>query len=202
MRGRLTLNKFQLVLGGTAFFTGLFLAVVAISEERYWGAAGCFAAGAALAITILLYDEGMSSNFWLASVCASALTLFSILDTFTSSHLVNPKEAEAQNDFVKELIQLEAGSARLNSRERRIVTAAFKTCVVQGYSDGMDMVVSAQKSIYFGPTLSLADGVNSALQSERPPRCLDYYRELRKTQPQLFMRMEKAHPWLLEANPS
>lgn len=196
------MNRFRLILGGMAFFTGVVLAVFAFSESRYWGAAGYLAAGLALAITILLFEDVMSPSFWLASTCTAALTLFSILDTFTSSHLANLKEAEAQSDFVTELMQLEAGSARLNSRERRIVTAALKTCVVQGYSDGMDMVVSAQKSIYFGPTLSLADGVNSALQSERPPRCLDYYRELRKTQPQLFIQMEKSHPWLLEANPS
>ncbi|MDD2056566.1 hypothetical protein N5D52_14930 [Pseudomonas sp. GD03860] len=196
------MNKFQLVFAAGAFFTGLVLAVLAILESRYWGAAGCLAAGLALAITILLFEDVMSPSFWLASTCTAALTLFSILDTFTSSHLVNLKEADAQNDFVTELMQLEAGSARLNSREKGIVTEALKTCVVQGYSDGMDMVVSAQKSIYFGPTLSLADGVNSALQIERPPRCLDYYRELRKTQPQLFMQMEKSHPWLLDSHPS
>lgn len=180
-----------------SFLAGIVLAFSAGFDGRYWGAAGCFAAGLALAFTILLYDGYVSLEFGIASVCAVALTLFSILETFTSSHLVNRQEGAAQAEFVSHLLRLEGGSAHLNATERKLVTEALRSCVTQGWRDGLDLTISAQKALYFGPALTLADEANAAFQDRRPLRCLDYYRELRRTQPTLFMRMERRHPWLL-----
>ncbi|MEF9671911.1 hypothetical protein QNM99_03650 [Pseudomonas sp. PCH446] len=154
-----------------------------------------------MAATLVLWEFWTSPSFWLAPVCAAALTFFSVVDVFTSSHAVNFEEAEAQNDFLNVLIHLEAGSSPLSAREKMLAGEAFNVCALQENQDQQELVLGAQKALYFGPALTLADGVNSALAGERPVRCLDYYRELRKTQAQLFLRMEARYPWLL-ANPS
>ncbi len=194
--------NYKLALSGAVFIVGLVLAVVAGIESRYWGAAGCFAAGLASAFTILLYDGYVSTQFGIASVFAIALTFFSILETFTSSPLVNRQEGDAQTEFILQLLQLEGGSAHLNSKERKLVTEALKSCVTQGWRDGLDLTISAHKALYFGPALTLVDEANAAFQDGRPLRCLDYYRDLRRTQPSLFTRMERRHPWLLETKPN
>lgn len=193
--------KIKLVLGGAALLTGIVLALIAFVDGRYWGGAGFVTAGIALATTIVLFEHWMSPAFWFAPVCAALLTSFSILDAFTSSHLVNLKEAEAQSDFLKSLIYLEAGTSPLTAREKQLANEAFKVCVMQGSQDQMELVVNAQKALSFGSALTLVDGANSALAGKQPVRCLDYYRELRKTQNQLFTEMEKKHPWLRETNP-
>lgn len=194
--------RVQLILGAAVFLMGVVLAIIALVEGRYWGFLGFIAAAVALAVSVVSYGNWMSSGFWLAPVCASALTCFSVLDVFASSHLINTKEASAQRDFVMRLMELEIESVHLNSAERSLVAEAFKTCSVQVYKDAGEMAANGQKALYFGPALTLADGVRSVAQGEQPLRCLAYYRELRKTQPQLFKGMEKRHPWLLKADPS
>lgn len=194
--------KIQLVSGAVAFLVGIVLAVIAIVDGRYWGGAGFLTAGIALAATIVLFEHWMSPGFWIAPVCAALLTIFSVIDAFTSSHLVNLKEAEAQRDFLKALIYLESGSSPLTARERKLANEAFKVCVIQGNLDQLELVVNSQKALYFGSALTLADGTNSVLNGEQPLRCLDYYRELRKNQPQLFIQMERLHPWLKQTSSS
>ncbi|WDH55350.1 hypothetical protein PUP75_11340 [Pseudomonas chlororaphis] len=188
---------FRLAVGGAALLAGLVLAVIAAIEGRFLGGAGSIAAGIALAVTVVFWEQCMSPGFWLAPVCATALTYFSIGDVLTSSHAVNSNEIEAQNDFLNLIINSQGGLSPISLREKKLVEAAFKACALQGIQDQQDLIVGAQKAIYFGSALTLADGVNSALTSEHPVRCLDYYRELRKTQPQLFVRFERNHPWLL-----
>jgi len=188
---------FRLALGVVAFLAGLVLAVIAAFEGRFLGGAGFVAAGIALAVTVVFWELWMSPGYWIAPVCATALTFFSIGDVLTSSHAVNFNEIEAQNDFMSLIINLQGGLSPMNLREKRLVEAAFKVCVLQGIQDQQELVIGAQKAIYFGSAMTLVDGVNSALTSEHPSRCLDYYRELRKTKPQIFVNFERNHPWLL-----
>ncbi|MDH2077204.1 hypothetical protein [Pseudomonas atacamensis] len=187
----------RLVIGGTALLAGLVLAAIAAFDGRFLGAAGFVAAGIALAVTVLFWEQWMNPGFWIASVCATALTFFSIGDVLTSSHAVNFNEIEAQNDFLSLIINLQGWSSPMSLREKKLVKAAFKVCALQGAQDQQELVIGAQKAIYFGSTVTLVDGVNSALITEHPVRCLDYYRELKKTQPQLFVKFERNHPWLL-----
>lgn len=188
---------FRLALGVAALLAGLLLAVIAVIEGRFLGGAGFIAAGIALAVTVVFWEKWMSPGFWVAPVCAAALTFLSIGDVLTSSHAVNFNEIEAQNDFLSLIINLHGGLSPMSLREKKLVEAAFKACALQGTQDQQELVIGAQKAIYFGSALTLADGVNSALTIEQPVRCLDYYRELKKTQPQLFVRFERNHPWLL-----
>ncbi|MEN5216352.1 hypothetical protein ABE484_10905 [Pseudomonas pudica] len=194
--------KIQLVSGAMALLAGIALAVIAIVDGRYWGGAGFFTAGIAFATAIVLFEHWLSPTFWFAPVCAALLTTFSVLDAFTSSHLMNLKEADAQRDFLKALINLEAGASPLSAQEKQVAIRAFKVCAIQGELDQLDLVVNSQKALYYGSGLTLADGVNSALDGDQPLRCLDYYRELRKTQPQLFIQIERMHPWLKETTSS
>lgn len=189
---------FRLASGVVALLAGLVLAVIAAIEGRFLGGAGFIAAGIALAATVVCWELWMSPGFWIAPVCATALTFFSIGDVLTSSHAVNFNEIEAQNDFLSLIINLQGGLlSPMSLHEKKLVEAAFKVCVMQGIQDQRELVIGAQKAIYFGSSLTLADGLNSALTSKHPARCLDYYRELRNTQPQIFVKFERNHPWLL-----
>lgn len=191
--------RIQLVLAVLALLVGLVLAVSAVSEERYWGFAVFSTAGIALAATIIFIKDCMSPKFWFSSVCAALLILFSVFDVITSSHLF--KEAEAQRDFLRTLIELEIGPSNLTVQEKRFASQAFRVCAVQNELDQMGLVVNSYKALYFGSVLTLADGTNSLLTREQSFRCLDYYRELRKTQPQIFITLERLHPWLTQAGP-
>ncbi|PNG45330.1 hypothetical protein A1354_00310 [Pseudomonas asplenii] len=188
---------FRLASGVVALLAGLVLAVIAAIEGRFLGGAGFIAAGIALAATVVCWELWKSPGFWVAPVCATALTFFSIGDVLTSSHAVNFNEIEAQNDFLSLIIDLQGELSPMNLREKKLVEAAFKVCVMQGIQDQQELVIGAQKAIYFGSALTLADGLNSALTSKYPARCLDYYRALRNTLPQIFVKFERNHPWLL-----
>jgi hypothetical protein len=107
------------------------------------------------------------------------------------------KELDAQRDFMHGLIASIAYSDPLDSRESKLVNMALRACNSQPHVDQLDLVVNLQKALYFGPGLSLADGVNSELSVDTRVRCLDYYRELRKTRPEFFITLERDHPWLL-----
>lgn len=190
--------RIRLAMGLAFFLTGLVLAVFAGLEGRFWGACGFLVAGVAGSATVILWESYIDPMFWLAPILGAALTIFSVLDVFTSSHAVNSKEIAAQDDFVSLLIHLEVNGSRMSARERALTAEAFKVCALQTNYDQLELVGNAQKAIYLGSTLTLVDGINSAMAGERPLRCLDYYRELRKTQAPLFARMEQRHSWLLE----
>ena len=190
--------NFRLTLGLVSFLTGVVLAALAGWDGRFWGAGGFFVAGIAVAITVIFWDAYSEPVFWFVPVLGAVLTLFSVIDVFTSSHAVNYKETEAQDDFLNVLIHLQGDTSPMSAREKKLVEEAFRVCALQGNQDQLELVFSAQKAIYLGPTLTLADGVNSALAGEQPVRCLDYYRELRKTRAPLFAKMEIRNSWLLK----
>ncbi|WP_148661748.1 hypothetical protein [Pseudomonas putida] len=186
----------RLLLCSFAVFVGVVLAIMACFLSRYWAAAGFFVAGFSLAVTILLHENWLSPSFWLAPLLTAALTCFSVVDAMSSSHLFNLKEAAAQADFLHELIWLQASSQSLTQKQRALVGSAFRACAMQGAEDQLDLVGNAGKAIYFGPVLTLADGVASALPKEPKLRCLDYYQELKKTRAELFPITAARHPWL------
>lgn len=190
--------QIRLALGLAFFLIGLVLAVFAGVDGRLWGAGSFLVAGVAGAATVILWEAYTDPIFWLAPVLGAALTIFSLVDVFTSSHAINAKEIAAQDDFVNLLIHLESNRSPMTARERGLAAEAFKACTLQGSHDQLEFVGNAQKAIYLGSTLTLVDGIDSAMAGERPLRCLDYYRELRKTQAPLFARMELRHSWLLE----
>jgi len=190
--------RIRLAMGLAFFLTGLVLAVFAGLDGRFWWAYGFLVAGVSGSATVILWESYIDPMFWLAPILGAALTIFSVLDVFTSSHAVNSKEIAAQDDFVSLLIHLEVNGSRMSARERALTAEAFKVCALQTNYDQLELVGSAQKAIYLGSTLTLVDGINSAMAGEGPLRCLDYYRELRKTQAPPFARMEQRHSWLLE----
>ncbi|WAT31781.1 hypothetical protein [Pseudomonas sp. GXZC] len=190
--------RLRRAVGYIVFFVGLILAFYAGAEERYWAAAGFVAGGIACAATVVLWEAMGGSVSLLLSMFSLAVTIFSVLDVFSSSYALNQREIDAQRDFVEVLVHEQFEFSRLDGDNRQLVAKAFKACVLQSYADQQDFVVNAGKAVYFGPGLTLVDGLSSRLDGKHPVRCLDYYRELRKTQAHLFLRMEKHHPWLLE----
>ncbi|MGE8149800.1 hypothetical protein ACQKP5_00925 [Pseudomonas vancouverensis] len=190
--------NFRLILGLVCFLTGVVLAALAGWDGRFWGAVGFFVAGIAVAITVIAWDFYSEPVFWFAPILGAVLTIVSVADVFTSSHAVNYKETEAQDDFLNALIELQVDGSPMTAREKKLVGEAFRVCALQGNQDQLELVFSAQKAIYFGPALTLVDGVNSEITEQHPVRCLDYYRELRKTRASLFTKMERRNSWLLE----
>lgn len=187
----------RLVSGGTAFLIGVVLAFVFAIDGRWLAAAGFVAAGATWGLRFVLWDV---ANAWPVTLFATAVTLFSIFDVVFSSNAINLKEQDAQQEFTHMLLEVQFGPPRMSPTEKKLVSDAFTICALQTNHDQMEFVLNAQKAIYLGPALTLADGVNSVLDAKPSVRCLDYYRELRKTQPGLFVRLERHHPWLLNTS--
>ncbi|MGV6394020.1 hypothetical protein ACTUVN_003253 [Pseudomonas caspiana] len=190
----------RLAVFAIASLAGLVLAVFAGIDGRYWGAACFLIAGIAWGLTLALYDIVYGEpGLLLIPLLALATTGFSIADVLSSSKAFNAKLAGAQADFVNILIHADGPYTSLSSSEKKLVVKASITCVVQDKVDVFDFAINAYKAVYFGPALTVVDGINSAMSGPQPVRCLDYYGELRKTKPELFTQFEKDHSWLLAA---
>jgi hypothetical protein len=110
--------NFRLILGLVSFLAGVVLAALAGWDGRFGGAGGFFVAGIAVAITVIFWDAYSEPVFWFAPALGAVLTLFSVIDVFTSSHAVNYKETEAQDDFLNVLIHLQGDTSPMSAREK------------------------------------------------------------------------------------
>lgn len=183
-----------------ASLAGLVLAIIAGFDGRYWGAACFLVAGVTWGLTLAIFDVVYNEpGLLIIPVLALATTGLSIADVFSSSNALNAKLVDAQTDLVKILMEADGPFTSLSGVEKKLVNKAFITCAIQDKVDALDLAVGAYKAVYFGPALTVADGINSAMSAPQPVRCLDYYRELRKTRPELFTQFEKDHSWLIAA---
>lgn len=183
-----------------ASIVGICLGVSAAFSGHFWGAASFVVAGVACGITFACFEEvSANPSFWPLTVLAGAATIFSVYDVFLSSPATDMKEQAAAIDLVSLLLPLDMDSQglHLSTAERTLIHRGVVVCSMQQNTDVLDLTVNAQKAISYGPTATLIDGVDSALAQKKDIRCLDYYRELRKTQAGLFVFFEKQHPWVV-----
>lgn len=188
----------RLVVGVILFVVGVVLAAIAFHDARYWAAGGFIVAGIAAAASVIIASEWTDPSFVVPAIFAAVLTFFSVGDVFTSSHALNFDESKAQVALLNKFISLNLGPSELSDSERDLVKKGVEVCGLQNIRDTQQLAVDSQKAIRLGAGATLADGVNSQLDGEPTQRCLDYYSELRKTQPALFCDLEQTYPWLLK----
>ncbi|TFY89077.1 hypothetical protein DYL59_12935 [Pseudomonas kairouanensis] len=185
----------RVVVAIVMFVIAVALAIAAAFAERYWSALAFIAAGLSISYAVLTW-EGIGSNpsAW-ATLFSSVLTVASLFDVLTSSHAFNQDEANAQADFNVLMIS-RVDLTAYTEVEKKLIEDARVACTAQPGIDYRAFGTESQKAIHFGPGLTTLDGIASSLAHKQPSRCLDFYRELRKTQGPLFKQLEEDHPWL------
>lgn len=182
-----------------AFVLGIMLAVMAGWSGNYWGASCFFFAGAGSGVVILLWEdatiEGRSGICLLLGAAAFGTGFMGVM---TSSHVMNRDEAKAQQDLLDILTTAEIWSESLTDFEYALVRVGRVVCTLQQSNDMVAFVFDGAKSLYLTPGMTLIDGAMTAVQGASPKRCLDYYVELKKTQPDMFRRFERSHRWLVD----
>ncbi|KPW92774.1 hypothetical protein [Pseudomonas syringae pv. coryli] len=191
------MSIWRLVTGLIMLSTGLVLAGMAIYDARYWAAAAYFIAGISSAISVVVWEAGISTLSLTPTVIAIVFTIISVIDVFSSSHVLKQEEAKAQMDFFEIILQLHTDPSGLDEDERSLAGKAFFACGMQSNRDFLDLTMNANKALRLGPNATLVDGVDSAFNPAKSARCLDYFDELYKTQPMLFLNFVKKYPWLL-----
>jgi len=193
------MESWRLVVGFISLVIGVVLAGVAFHGEHYWAFAGFIVAGLAAAASVVFWEDWTEPRSYLPPLVSIVFTFLSVSDAFSTSHALNSEETKAQVAFLQKLIDLDNDPAELDDSERVLVKKAIGACSMQGAKDNVELINNAQKALRMGPGTTLIDGVDSQLDSEKPPqRCLDYYRELRKTKAKLFSSLEQTFPWLLK----
>ncbi len=70
---------------------------------------------------------------------------------------------------------------------------------MQGTADISQATTDFVKLEHFGPIMTLLDGLNSIISSPPQKNCLDYYREIRKSKPEVFINFESKYPRLIQS---
>jgi hypothetical protein len=191
--------KLQLWLASIALLTGLVMAGIYLFAAHFLGAVVFFVAGILGAIFTLVGWSAFEAT-WYQFSCG-IFTLFCIMASFQLSPAPQFDVQRAQFGLMSTLLNITNVSLRqpLDGRERALAEKAITVCGQQGNADFQDLTIDLEKALRFGPIMTLFDGMATLAQGDRPMRCLDYYRELRKTRPDLFRGFEKENPVVAQA---
>lgn len=194
-------SMFRAYLSLVPLFAGLYFA---------WGqgmahplsAIAFVGAGILTAIAALLgFFDTWDSMPW--KFAAGLWTALGFMALISESPFTNAPLQHAQitlfNRFL-EISMLDPGGVPLTLNERVLAERGWQACAVQSSLDELDFTRSAMKAEHLGPGATLVDeGIEESAAGPKPVRCLDYYRRLHATRPDLFLLIDRDNPWLIKA---
>ena len=191
----------------------IFLSLVALFAGFYfaWGqgtahplnALGFIGAGILTAIgAVFGFFDTWDSMPW--KFAAGAWTALGFAALITESPMTDMPLQKVQftlfNRFL-EISTLQQGGAPLTLDERVLAERGWQACAVQSSLDEIDFTRSALKTEHLGPGATLIDeGIEESAGRPQQMHCLDYYKRMHATRPDLFLLIDRDNPWLVKAD--
>ncbi len=186
------------IFAGICLLTGLILSGFYMWASHWWGAFGYLCAGFMGSIFLLVGWEIIEE--WWYKLMGGGLLIFSIFSVIFESPGIQPNVQQAQLELFQTLLEMNTRSNPLNSIERTLIERATIVCADQGIMDLNQLTGDLVKAQRFGPIMTLIDGLNSTATKKTSKNCLDYYQELRKSQPSSFILFESHNPWVTKVS--
>lgn len=194
-------STFRVYLSLVPLFAGFYFA---------WGqgmahpltAFGFVGAGILTAIAALLgFFDTWNSTIWTS--IAGIWTALGFIALIAESPFTNPQLQHAQISLFNRLLEISTsypGGAPLTQNERELAERGWQACALQSSLDELEFTRSAMKAEHLGPGATLIDeGIEESAAGPKPVRCLDYYKRLHATRPDLFFLIDRENPWLVKA---
>lgn len=188
--------RIQLGLAASTQLIGIVLALIEISHLHWLGAIGFFLAGLMAALFFLFLPGLVWDEWWYRALGGIGLCL-GIYAAFSASPAANMDLQTTRDGLLEAFIWAGSGhTAHLNAAEQSLAEKGVMTCAIEGTMDLSNLVFELQKANYFGPLMTLADGVASIFNEKKSMNCLTYYYALRKTKPEAFILFESKNRWI------
>ncbi len=189
----------RLVISALIFVVGLVLGVLAAIDGRsVVSLALIMAALYCAAGTLLGFSAVFDSPIW--SMVAFAVMLAGIVGVFAYKQAFNLDLQVAYADALADMISADPLCKDKPANFYRMKEFGFFACATQANRDQLSSLRDLAKARYFGPELTMLDGLYES-QSERERNyCAEAFAELQESCPNAFLSMDqKSRSALLEA---
>lgn len=158
---------------------------------HYWGALGYLLAGVMAALFIVIGINVIREWWW--ELGLGIAILIGMLSAFSEAPSFNVQSA--QTELLEKFIEMDTNPSawQLNAEERKLVSKGLWICNLQGLADISELASNLFKAEKYGPIMTLLDGLASS-KDKPEKKCLDYYKEIKKTKPEAFALFDKHFP--------